>query len=207
MEKLSSLIRVVFFCVTATVLILGCGKEKGGNELMERTGIITFKGNPLTLFGDEVKVGDRMPDCTVVDKNLEPVKLSSFRDKVCIISSVPSLDTSVCDIMTRKFNEQAVTLGDDVVVLAVSMDLPFAQDRWCIAADVKNVHVLSDHRAASFGQAFGVLIKDLRLLARAVFIADREGVIRYTEIVNEITHEPDYEAALKVVKVVKHETG
>ena len=167
---------------------------------MERTGIITFKGNPLTLIGNEVKVGDRMPDCTVVDKNLEPVKLSSFRGKVCIISSVPSLDTSVCDIMTRKFNEKAVALGEDVVVLAISMDLPFAQDRWCIAADVKNVHMLSDHRSASFGQAFGVLIKDLRLLARAVFVIDKEGIIRCIEIVDELTHEPDYEAALKATE-------
>ena len=170
---------------------------------MERTGVITFNGNPLALIGNEVKVGDQMPDCTVVDKNLEIVKLSSFQGKVCIISSVPSLDTSVCDIMTRKFNEEAVALGDDVLVLAISMDLPFAQDRWCIAADVKNVHMLSDHRDASFGRAFGVLIKDLRLLARAVFIADRDGVIRYIEIVDEITHEPDYEAALEAVKKVK----
>jgi len=169
----------------------------------ERKGLVSMKGEPLVLVGTELKVGDRMPDCTVVDKNLEPVKLSSFRGKVCIISSVPSLDTSVCDIMTRKFNEEAVTLGEDVVVLAISMDLPFAQARWCIAADAKNVNVFSDHRDTSFGSAFGILIKDLRLLARAVFIADREGIIRYIEIVNEITHEPDYEAALEAVRKVK----
>ena len=196
MEKLSYVIRAVIFCVTVTVLILGCGKEKGGNELMERTGIITFKGNPLTLIGNEVKVGDRMLDCTVVDKNLEPVKFSSFKGKVCIITCFPSLDTSVCDIMTRKFNEEAVALGDNVVVLAISMDLPFAQDRWCIAADVKNVHMLSDHRDASFGRAFGVLIKELRLLARAVFVIDRDGIVKYMQIVPELTHEPDYEPVL-----------
>ena len=169
----------------------------------ERKGLVSMKGEPLVLVGTELKVGDRMPDCTVVDKNLESVKLSSFRGKVCIISSVPSLDTSVCDIMTRKFNEEVVSLGKDVVVLAISMDLPFAQSRWCIAADAKNVNVFSDHRDTSFGRAFGVLIKNLRLLARAVFIADREGIIRYIEIVNEITHEPDYEAALEAVRRVE----
>jgi thiol peroxidase len=102
--------------------------------------------------------------------------------------------------MTRRFNEEAVALGEDVVVLAISMDLPFAQDRWCIAADVKNVNVLSDHRAASFGQAFGVLIKDLRLLARAVFVVDKKGIVRYTQIVDELTHEPDYESVLQAVR-------
>lgn len=168
--------------------------------MQERKGLVSMKGNPLTLTGAELKVGDKIPDCTVVDKNLESAKFSSFLGKVCIISSVPSLDTSVCDIMTRKFNEEIVALSDDVVVLAISMDLPFAQDRWCIAADVKNVHMFSDHRDASFGEAFGVLIKDIRLLARAVFIVDREGVIRYIEIVDELTHEPDYEAVINAAK-------
>ena len=168
--------------------------------MKERKGVITMKGEPLTLVGEELKVGDMVPDCEVVGKDLKPVKLSTYRCKVCIISSVPSLDTSVCDIMTRKFNEEAVALGDDVMVLAISMDLPFAQDRWCIAADVKNVHMLSDHRSTSFGEAFGVLIKDLRLLARAVFVVDREGIIRYIEVVDELTHEPDYEAVLEAVK-------
>ena len=161
---------------------------------------VTMKGTPLVLAGEELEVGDKAPDCEVVNANLEAVKLSSFGGKVRIISSVPSLDTSVCDIMTRKFNEEAVALGEDVVVLAISMDLPFAQDRWCIAADVKNVHVLSDHRSTSFGEAFGVLIGDVRLLARAVFIVDREGIIRYIEIVDELTNEPDYEAALTAAK-------
>jgi len=168
--------------------------------VQERKGLVTMKGNPLTLVGNEVKVGDALPDCEVVGKELAPVKLSSFRGKVCIISSFPSLDTSVCDMMTRRFNEEAVALGDDVVVLAISMDLPFAQDRWCIAADVKNINMFSDHRTASFGQAFGVLIKELRLLARAVFVVDREGIVRYTQIVDELTNEPDYEAALKAAK-------
>jgi thiol peroxidase len=168
--------------------------------MKERKDVITMKGKALTLLGNELKVGDAAPDCEVVGKDLAPVKLSSFRGKICIISTVPSLDTSVCDIMTRRFNEEAVALGKDVVVLAISMDLPFAQDRWCIAADVKNVYMLSDHRSASFGRAFGVLIKDFRLLARAVFVVDKEGIIQYIELVNELTHEPDYEAVLNAVK-------
>jgi thiol peroxidase len=166
----------------------------------ERKGLVTMKGKPIVLLGNALKVGDKAPDFEVVAKDLSAVKFSSFAGKVCIISCVPSLDTSVCDIMTRRFNEEAVKLGDDVVVLAISMDLPFGQNRWCIAADVKNVYVLSDHRTASFGQAYGVLIKDLRLLARAVFVVDRQGIIRYENIVPEMTHEPDYDEALEIVK-------
>jgi thioredoxin-dependent peroxiredoxin len=168
--------------------------------MKERKGTITMKGNALTMVGNEVKVGESAPDFEVFDNNLKPVKLSSFRGKVCIISSVPSLDTSVCDIETRRFNEEAGKLGSDVVVLTISMDLPFAQKRWCGAAGVKNVQTLSDHRDASFGKAYGVLIKELRLLARTVFVVDRNGIIRYMQIVDELTNEPDYEAALKAVK-------
>jgi thiol peroxidase len=203
MENLRSLIRVVIFYVTVTVLISGCEKEKGGNVLMERTDIITFKGNPLTLIGNEVKVSDKAPDFEVLDGDLSAVKLSDFAGRLCIISSVPSLDTPVCDTETRRFNKEAEKLGDDVVVLTISMDLPFAQKRWCGAAGVHNVILLSDYRAASFGKAFGVLIKELRLLARAVFVLDREGIVRYVEIVKELTEEPDYEAALKAVKMVE----
>ena len=166
----------------------------------ERKGLVTMKSKPVILLGNAVKVGDKAPDFEVVSKDLSTVKFSSFAGKVCIISCVPSLDTSVCDIMTRRFNEEAVRLEDDIVVLAISMDLPFGQNRWCIAADVKNVYVFSDHRTASFGQAYGVLIKDLRLLARAVFVVDREGIVRYASIVPEITHEPDYDETLDEVK-------
>lgn len=168
--------------------------------MKERKGVITMKGQPLTLVGKEVIVGVQAPDFEVLANDLSAVKLSSYRGKVCIISSVPSLDTSVCDIMTRRFNQEAVNLGDNVVVLTVSMDLPFAQKRWCGAAGVKNVKTLSDHRDASFGTAFGVLIKELRLLARAVFVVDKEGIVRYVQIVKELTNEPDYEAVLNVVK-------
>ena len=159
-----------------------------------------MKGSPLTLVGNEVKVGEPAPDFEVLDNNLKPVKLSLFHGKICIISSVPSLDTSVCDMETRRFNEEAGKLGSDVVVLSISMDLPFAQKRWCGAAGVNNVQTLSDHREASFGKAFGVLIRELHLLARAVFVLDRDGIIRYIQIVDELTSEPDYETALDAAK-------
>jgi thiol peroxidase len=168
--------------------------------MKERTGMITMKGNPLTLMGNEVKVREMAPDFVVLDNNLSPVKFSSFRGKTCIISSVPSLDTPVCDMETRKFNEEAGRLGPDVAILTVSMDLPFAQKRWCAAAGVDKVQTLSDHRDASFGTSYGVLIKELRLLARAVFLVDRKGIIQYIQLVKEVTKEPDYEAALNTLR-------
>lgn len=168
--------------------------------MKERTGMITMKGNPLTLIGNEVKVGEIAPDFVVLDNNLSPVKFSSFRGKTCIISSVPSLDTPVCDMEPRKFNEEAGRLGPDVAILTVSMDLPFAQKRWCAAAGVDKVQTLSDHRDASFGTSYGVLIKELRLLARAVFLVDRKGIIQYIQLVKEVTKEPDYEAVLNTLR-------
>jgi len=165
----------------------------------ERVGIITMRGKPLTLVGQELKEGDSAPDFEVLDNGLSPVKLASFKGKVCVISSVPSLDTPVCDMETRRFNQEAGKLSEDVQILTISMDLPFAQKRWCGAAGVDKVVTLSDHRNASFGTAYGVLIKDLRLLARAVFILDREGIIQYIQIVKEISEEPDYEAVLGAV--------
>jgi thiol peroxidase len=170
--------------------------------MKERAGIITMKGNPLTLLGSELKVGDAAPDFEVLDNDLAPVSFASFKGKVCIVSSVPSLDTPVCDMETRRFNEEAGNLGSDVRVLTISMDLPFAQKRWCGAAGVDKVTTLSDHRDASFGVAYGVLIKELRLLARAVFVIDDTGTIRHMELVKELTEEPDYEAVLKAVKAV-----
>ncbi len=174
--------------------------QRKGVFVSERKGLITFMGNPLTLTGNEVSVGDPAPDCVLLDNNLAPVSLSSFRGKVCILCSVPSLDTPVCETETKKFNEQAGRLGKDVVVLTISMDLPFAQKRWCAAAGVDHVQTLSDHREASFGMAYGVLIKELRLLARAVFLVDRKGVIQYIQLVKEIASEPDYEAVFNALK-------
>ncbi|MEO0079089.1 MAG: thiol peroxidase [candidate division WOR-3 bacterium] len=170
----------------------------------ERPNLVTLNGKPVTLIGNEVNVGAPAPDFTVVDNNLNPVRLTDFRGKVTVISSVPSLDTPVCDMETRRFNAEAANLGPDVVILTVSMDLPFAQKRWCGAAGVDRVITLSDHREASFGTSYGVLIKELRLLARAVFVVDRQGVIRYHQLVKEVGSEPDYAPILDAVrKLVK----
>ena len=164
--------------------------------MTERKGDVTFRGDPLTLTGKQPKVGDKAPDVTLLANDLSEVKLSEYRGKVLILAAVPSLDTDVCDTEARRFNEKAAKLSDDVVIVVVSMDLPFAQKRWCGAAGVEAVRTLSDHRDAAFGEAYGILIKELRLLARTVFVVDREGTIRYIQLVNEITDEPDYDEAL-----------
>src|SRR4030043_1268327 len=171
--------------------------------MKERAGIVTMRGNPLTLIGNELKVGEKAPDFVALDNDLNPVQFSSFRGKICILSSVPSLDTPVCDIETRKFNEEAGRLGPDVVILTISMDLPFAQKRWCAASGVDKVQTLSDHRDASFGTSYGVLIKELRLLARAVFLVDRKGTLQYIQLVKELTKEPDYEALLSALEKLR----
>jgi thiol peroxidase len=169
----------------------------------ERSGVITFMGNPLTLIGPSLEPGDTAPDATLLDNDLNPVKLSSYRGKTCIISAVPSLDTPVCDMETRRFNKEAAEMSDDTVILTASMDLPFAQKRWCGASGVDQVTTLSDHLGAEFGTAYGVLIKELRLLARTVFIVDKEGIIRYVQRVEENTEEPDYDAVLKALSELK----
>jgi len=168
--------------------------------MAEQKGLITFKGSPLTLVGNQVKVGQKAPEFVGIDNNLSPVKFSSYLGKVCIISSVVSLDTPVCDMQTRKFNEEASRLDPNVVILTISMDLPFAQKRWCGAAGVEKIQTLSDHRDASFGTSYGVLIKELRLLARAIFLVDRKGVLQYKELVKEVTQEPNYNAVLNELK-------
>ena len=168
--------------------------------MQEHSGAITMKGNPLTLVGPKLSAGDAAPDVEVLDNDLNPVKLSSFKEKVCILSIVPSLDTPVCDLQTRRFNDEAGKLGDDVAILTISMDLPFAQKRWCGAAGADKVATFSDHRNAAFGEAYGVLIKELRLLARAIFVVDKQGTIQYCQLVKEVTEEPDYDAALDAVK-------
>jgi thiol peroxidase len=168
--------------------------------MKERHGEVTLQGNPVSLLGSMVPVGEKAPDVELVDNDLKPVRLSSFQGKVCVLLAVPSLDTSVCDTETRRFNEEAAKLGEDVVVCAISMDLPFAQKRWCGAAGIENVVTLSDHREAAFGEAYGLLIKGIRLLARAVIVVDRGGRLCYQELVSEVAEEPDYAAALAAAK-------
>lgn len=168
--------------------------------MVERPGAVLFGGKPATLLGKELKAGEAAPDFTVVDNDLKPVSLSQFKGKIVVIASVPSLDTPVCDLETRRFNSEATRLGPDVVILTVSMDLPFAQKRWCGAAGVDKVITMSDHRAASFGTAYGVLVKDVRLLARAVFVVDRGGVIRYVQLVKDTGTQPDFAPVLEAIK-------
>ena len=165
----------------------------------EHSGLITMKGNPLTLLGEIPATGNRAPEFEVLDNDLSPVSLGTYLGKIVIISSVPSLDTPVCDMETRRFNVEAGSLDPDIVILTVSMDLPFAQKRWCGAAGVDRVVTLSDHRDGTFGTGYGVLIKELRLLARCIFVLDREGTIRYYQLVREISQEPDYEEVLAAV--------
>jgi thioredoxin-dependent peroxiredoxin len=160
---------------------------------------ITFKNNPVTLLGNEVKVGDNAPDFTVLSNDLAPITLADSKGKVRLISVVPSIDTGVCDAQTRRFNEEASSLGN-VAVLTISMDLPFAQSRWCAANGIENVQTLSDHRDASFGEAYGVHIQELRLLARAVFVVDANDKVTYVEYVSEATNHPNYEAAIEAAK-------
>ena len=168
----------------------------------KRTGIVTFKQNPVTLLGPDIVVGSQAPDFKVVDNALQPVTRDTAKGKVQLITVVPSIDTGVCDTMTRKFNQDAAVLPDDVAIYTISMDLPFAQKRWCGAAGIERVQMLSDYQERSFGQNYGLLIDELKLLARAVYIIDTDGKVAYREIVPEVTDEPDYAAALNAVKAL-----
>lgn len=163
---------------------------------------VTFKGNGVTLLGNEVKVGEKAPNFTVLANDLSEVTLDNTKGNVRLISVVPSLDTGVCDAQTRRFNEEAASLPN-VKILTVSVDLPFAQKRWCGAAGIENVQTLSDHRDLSFGEAYGVAIQELRLLTRAVFVIDSSDTVTYVEYVSEATDHPNYEAAIAAAKDAK----
>jgi len=164
--------------------------------MQERPGSVTMRGNPLTLLGPEIVVGQKAPDFVALDNDLNPKTPADYAGKVLIIAVVPSLDTPVCDVETRRFNSEASKLGENVHILTISMDLPFAQKRWCGAMGIDKVETLSDHREAAFGQNYGVLIKELRLLARAVFVVDKNGMVTYSELVKEIADEPFYAGVL-----------
>ena len=169
---------------------------------MERKNIITFMGNALTLLGKAVEKGDNAPDFTVLSNKLEPKSLKDYKGKTLIISVVPSLDTGVCDLQTKRFNQEAAALGDSVRILTISCDLPFAQARWCGAAGADKLETLSDHRDLSFGMAYGLVIKELRLLARAIVVVDKNGKVAYSEIVPEVTHAVNFDAALAAAKAI-----
>ncbi|MBF0253240.1 MAG: thiol peroxidase [Candidatus Omnitrophica bacterium] len=167
---------------------------------MERKEAVLMKGSPLTLVGAEVKVGDTAPKFTVFDGDINPVSLEKFDGKIKLIASVPSLDTPICDLQIKRFNDEAAKVSKDVVILFISMDLPFAQKRFCQAYDIKKVKTLSDYKDASFGNNYGVLIKELRLLSRAIFIVNKDNKVKYVEYVKEITSHPNYDAALNALK-------
>jgi len=168
--------------------------------MKEKSGIITFMGNPLTLLGPELKIADKAPDFSVVDTELKPVTLADFKGKIKLISAVPSLDTPVCDTETRRFNLEVANLPANVVTLTISMDLPFAQKRWCGAAGIDKIMTLSDYQERSFAGAYGILIKELKLLARCIFVVDAGDTIRYIQLVKEVTREPDYASVLAAVR-------
>ncbi|GLX69253.1 thiol peroxidase [Paenibacillus glycanilyticus] len=168
----------------------------------ERTGVAAFKGNPITLIGPEIKVGDQAPDFTINKSLVDHVSLKDFAGKVKLISVVPSIDTGVCDAQTRRFNEEAASLGDNVVVLTVSVDTPFAQSRWCGAAGVDKVVMLSDFKSHDFGQAYGVYIKEFGLDMRAIFVIDANDKVQYVEYLSEMTEHPNYEQAINAAKAL-----
>jgi thioredoxin-dependent peroxiredoxin len=168
----------------------------------EHFGLVTFQGGPLTLLGEMPVVGSVAPDFMAVNKELQPVKLSDYKGKVVVITAVPSLDTPVCDMEIRTFNKKAAEMGDDVVILTVSADLPFAQARWCGGAGIDRVITVSDYREREFGTKYGLLIKELLLLARAVFVVDRKGIISYVQLVTEVASEPNYGEVIDAVKSV-----
>lgn len=167
---------------------------------LEQKGVITFKGNPMTLVGSEVKAGQKAPDFKLTANDLSEVSLKNSAGKVRIVSVVPSVDTPVCDLQTKRFSDEAGKLGDQVAVLTVSMDLPFAQKRWCGAANATKIQLLSDYKDHSFGIAYGVRIKELGLLARAVFVIDAKDQVQYVEYVKEVTQHPNYDAAIAAAK-------
>ena len=168
--------------------------------MQERTGIVTLKGNPMTLLGPQLKAGDRAPDFVVADGALQPVRLADFKGKTKLISVVPSLDTPICEMEIKRFNDEAAALSKDAVIMFISMDLPFAQKRFCRENRLSRIKTFSDHRDADFGLKYGVLIKENRLLARAVFIVDENQTVRYAEYVPDLTQPPDFEAAFSALK-------
>ena len=167
--------------------------------ISERSNAVTLQGNPFTLLGPELKVGDQAPDFVILDRKLKSVTLADIKNEVRIFSVVPSLDTPVCDAQTRRFNEEIEEL-QGVSIYTISMDLPFAQNRWCSSTGVENLEMLSDHRDASFGVNYGTLIKELRLNCRAIFVVDSQDILRHVEYVKEVADHPNYDDALNTAR-------
>jgi thioredoxin-dependent peroxiredoxin len=169
---------------------------------MERNNVVTLKGNPVTLSGNEIRVQDKAPDFKALTHDLKEKGLTDFKGKIKLIASVPSLDTPICDLQIKRFNDEAAKISKEVVIIFISMDLPFAQKRFCQEFKINKIVTLSDHKDADFGIKYGVLIKELRLLARAVFLIDKDNIVRYVQYVKEVGTPPDYEGALNAIKSV-----
>ena len=167
---------------------------------MERNNVIKSQGKPLTLVGKELKVGDKAPDVTLTDGTFSPVKLSDTRGKVRLLSIVPSLDTSTCSIQTRTFNKELAQMADKVATYTISADLPTAQSRYAQENNIDRMRMLSDYKTVSFGENYGLLVKENRLLARAVLVVDENDTITYMQVVPEVSTEPDYKSALEALK-------
>ncbi len=167
---------------------------------MERKGIVTLKGKSVTLIGEEIKVGQEAPDFMVVDKDLNDVTFDKLKGKITLIASVPSLDTPICDLEIKRFNDEAGKISKDVKIVFISMDLPFAQKRFCQEYKIKNVKTFSDYNKADFGGKYGVLIKEIRLLSRAIFVVGADNKVKYADYVKEVAEQPNYDAALDAVK-------
>lgn len=165
-----------------------------------RKGEVTFRGQAMTLLGPKLKEGDKAPEAVLTDPAMQDIHLSSFAGKVRVLSAVPSLDTSVCSLETRRFEQEAARLGSEIVVITVSLDLPFAQKRWAQESGIQHIHLLSDYKKRQFAEKYGVMIDELQLLGRTIFVVDAGGTIRYIERVSEVTHEPNYDAALEAAK-------
>lgn len=174
---------------------LYCEKNYGGS-IMERKDLVKMAGTPVTLEGNAITIGDSAPDFTALSKDMQPVSFHDFNGKIILISAAPSIDTPVCDLQATRFNQEAAKLPDDVQIINITVDLPFALSRFCAAKGIEKILTLSDHRDLSFGKAYGVVVKEFRLLARSIFIIDRSGIVRYIELVPDITSHPDYEKAL-----------
>lgn len=168
--------------------------------MSERTGVITFKGKPMTLTGNAIKAGDKAPNFKAVGNDLAEVTLAQFKGKTVVVSVVPSLDTGVCDAQGKRFNDEALKLGDDVQVLIISEDLPFAQKRWCGASNATAVKTISDYKDRDFAANYGLYIKELGLLTRAVIVIGKDGSVKHCEIVPEVTTHPNYDAAIAAIK-------
>jgi thiol peroxidase len=195
---LLAVIIILLFFVIIKMFVL----QKKGKEIIKRTGIVTVKGAEVTLLGKEIKSGEKAPDFRMIDNDMKPVSLADSNGKIRLFSVVYSLDTNVCDLQTERFEKEAEKTEPNIIIYAVSMDLPFAQRRYCGAKSISRLKTLSDHKDASFGLNYGVLILESRLLARSIFIVGDKNIVRYVEYVKEISTQPDYEKALAALKEV-----